>query len=141
MPTVSESAPLALHSPPDDVDTVQDYIQRVWSESPELDSMDKLKFETALVELAANIIKHSNDGGGVEGSLSITIHPDRIRCDITDTSEASNIALDTRQMPGEFAESGRGIAFIQRLVDVLHYERRGGENLWMIEKLRERHGA
>jgi serine/threonine-protein kinase RsbW len=141
MPTVSDPAPLALHSPPDNVNTVHDYIQRVWLASPELDAMDKLKFETALVELAANIIEHSNDGGGVEGNLSITIHPDRIRCSITDTSDPSNIELDARQMPEAYAESGRGIAFIQRLVDVLHYERRNGENFWMIEKLRERHGA
>ncbi|MCU1543194.1 MAG: putative regulator [Microbacteriaceae bacterium] len=141
MPTVNEVAPLTLHSPPDNVNTVHDYIQRVWLASPDLDAMDKLEFETALVELAANIIEHSNEGGGVEGNLNITIHPDRIRCDITDTSEPSNVALGARHMPEEYAESGRGIAFIQRLVDVLQYERRDGENFWMIEKLRERHGA
>jgi serine/threonine-protein kinase RsbW len=128
---------LTLHSPPDDLDTVQDYIQRVWSASPDLDSMDKMKFETALVELAANIIKYSNEGQGVDGSVSITVDEHRIRCSITDTAEASDVPLGTRAMPGLDAESGRGIAFIQRLVDVLHYERRDGGNLWMIEKVRK----
>jgi serine/threonine-protein kinase RsbW len=132
---------LVLHSPPDDLDTVQDYIQSVWSTTPGVDEMDKLKFETALVELAANIISHANGGRGVEGNLSITIDDDRIRGLITDSSGASNVELGHREMPDELAESGRGIAFIQRLVDVLHYERRDGENLWLIEKRRERADA
>jgi serine/threonine-protein kinase RsbW len=128
---------LVLNSPPDDLDTVQDFIQQVWSDSPEVDNMDKLKFETALVELAANIIQHANGGRGVEGNLSLTIDEVVIRCRITDASGASNVALENRQMPEEMAESGRGIAFIQRLVDTLHYERRNGQNMWMIEKVRE----
>jgi serine/threonine-protein kinase RsbW len=130
-------ATLELHSPPDDLDTVHDYIQRVWTEHPDLDDMDKLMFETALVELAANIIQHANGGRGVEGTLSIAVTEERIRCEITDSSGASNVALAAREMPDEAAESGRGIAFIQRLVDVLHYERRNATNMWMIEKIRE----
>ena len=129
--------PLTLRCPPDDIDTVQDYIQRVWSASPDLDSMDRLKFETALVELAANVIQHSNGGHGVVGTLSIAVDADRIRGSLADTSAPSEVDLEDREMPGELAESGRGIAFIQRLVDVFHYERRHGENLWMIEKMRE----
>jgi serine/threonine-protein kinase RsbW len=132
---VTES--LVLRCPPDDLDTVQDYVQRVWASAPELDSMDKLKFETAIVELAANVIQHSNDGNGVAGSLTITVDGERIRGTVRDSSSASSVELERRDMPDEFAESGRGIAFIQRLVDVLHYERRDGENLWVIEKVRE----
>lgn len=127
---------LALRCPPDDLDTVQDYIQRVWAAWPGLDALDKLKFETALVELAANVLQHADDGRDVRGSVSITIDDERIRCSITDTSSACDVALQPKEMPDEFAESGRGIAFIQRLVDVLHYERRDGQNLWLIEKLR-----
>jgi serine/threonine-protein kinase RsbW len=130
-----------LRCPPDDLDTVQDYVQRVWASAPELDSMDKLKFETAIVELAANVIQHSNHGDGVAGSLTITIDGERIRGTVRDSSAASSVELERRDMPDELAESGRGIAFIQRLVDVLHYERRGGENLWVIEKVRETAGS
>jgi serine/threonine-protein kinase RsbW len=131
---------LELHSPPDDVDTVHDYIQRVWSTAPELDAMDKLKIETAVVELAANIIAHANGGDAVQGKVSLTVDDERIRCRITDTARASEVDLGDRDMPDELAESGRGIAFIQRLVDVLHYERRDGENVWVIEKRREQAG-
>jgi serine/threonine-protein kinase RsbW len=131
---------LELHSPPDDVDTVHDYIQRVWSTAPELDAMDKLKIETAVVELAANIIAHANGGDAVQGKVSLTVDDESIRCRITDTARASEVDLGDRDMPDELAESGRGIAFIQRLVDVLHYERRDGENVWVIEKRREQAG-
>lgn len=135
MPIVTD--PLVLRCPPDDLDTVHDYVQQVLAAAPDLDTMDKLKFETAIVELAANAIQHSN-GGTVAGSLTITVDGERIRGSMSDTSAASHVALEPRDMPEELAESGRGIAFIQRLVDVLHYERRGEENVWTIEKLREK---
>jgi len=133
--------PLALRCPPDDINTVHDYVQRVWDSAPDLDSMDKLKFETAIVELAANVIQHADDGDGVRGTVVVTVDGDRIRGSVTDTACASTVALEPREMPDQSAESGRGIAFIQRLVDVLHYERRDGENLWMIEKIRQSPGS
>jgi serine/threonine-protein kinase RsbW len=133
--------PLALNCPPDDIDTVQDYVQRVWAAAPDLDSMDKLKFETAIVELAANVIQHADEGNGVTATVVVTVDGERIRGSVADSSGASSVTLAPREMPDEMAESGRGIAFIQRLVDVLHYERRDGENLWMIEKIRQSPGS
>jgi serine/threonine-protein kinase RsbW len=133
--------PLALSCPPDDIDTVQDYVQRVWAAAPDLDSMDKLKFETAIVELAANVIQHADEGNGVTATVVVTVDGERIRGSVADSSSASSVTLAPREMPDEMAESGRGIAFIQRLVDVLHYERRDGENLWMIEKIRQSPGS
>lgn len=127
---------LVLNSPADDINTVHDYIERVWAEHDDLDEMDRLRFETAIIELAANVIQHGDDGDGVSAEVLITIDRDVIRGRISDSSEAGRVELALREMPDEMAESGRGIAFIQRLVDVLHYERRAGENVWMIEKRR-----
>lgn len=127
---------LVLNSPADDINTVHDYIERVWAENDDLDEMDRLRFETAIIELAANVIQHGDNGDGVSAEVLITVDSDTIRGRITDSSEAGRVELALREMPDEMAESGRGIAFIQRLVDVLHYERREGENVWMIEKRR-----
>lgn len=127
---------LTLRTPADDVNAVHAYIERIWALHPDLDTMDRLRFETALIELAANVIKHADDGKSIVADISITIDSDYIHGRITDSSPAVKVDLTRREMPDGDAESGRGIAFIQRLVDVLHYERRDDENLWMIEKRR-----
>ena len=127
---------LTLRSPADDINVVHAYIGRVWAEHDDLDMMDKLRFETALIELAANVIQHADDGNGIVADISIEITGDSIRGTISDSSPAGMVDLAMRDMPDELAESGRGIAFIQRLVDVFHYERRDEENLWVIQKRR-----
>lgn len=127
---------LTLRTPADDVNAVHAYIERIWALHPDLDPMDRLRFETALIELAANVIKHADDGKSIVADISIVIDSDYIHGRITDSSPAVKVDLTRREMPDGDAESGRGIAFIQRLVDVLHYERRDDENLWMIEKRR-----
>ena len=127
---------LTLRSPADDINVVHAYIERVWSRHPDLDRMDRLRFETALIELAANVIQHADDGNGIVADVSIEIDDEYIRGHISDSSPAGKVDMAMRAMPDEHAESGRGIAFIQRLVDVFHYERRDDENLWMIQKRR-----
>ena len=127
---------LTLRTPADDINVVHAYIERIWALHPDLDVMDKLRFETALIELAANVIQHADDGKSIVADVSIVIDSDYIHGRISDSSPAVKVDLTRREMPDGDAESGRGIAFIQRLVDVLHYERRDEENLWVIEKRR-----
>jgi serine/threonine-protein kinase RsbW len=127
---------LTLRTPADDINVVHAYIERIWALHPSLDMMDRLRFETALIELAANVIQHADDGKSIVADISIVIDDEHIRGTISDSSPAVKVDLTRRDMPDEDAESGRGIAFIQRLVDVLHYERRDDENLWVIEKRR-----
>lgn len=127
---------LTLRTPQDDINVVHAYIERIWTLYPDLDMMDRLRFETALIELAANVIKHADEGRSIVADISIVIDDDYIHGRISDSSPAVKVDLTRRDMPDEDAESGRGIAFIQRLVDVLHYERRDDENLWVIEKRR-----
>ena len=127
---------LTLRSPADDINVVHAYIERVWAAHDDLDVMDRLRFETALIELAANVIQHADDGNGIIADIAIVVDGDLIKATISDSSPAGLVDLSMREMPDELAESGRGIAFIQRLVDIFHYERRDDENLWVIQKRR-----
>jgi serine/threonine-protein kinase RsbW len=128
--------PLTLRSPADDINVVHAYIERVWAEHPGLGVMDRLRFETALIELAANVIQHADDGNGIIADITISVDDTTITGNISDSSPAGMVDMSMREMPDEYAESGRGIAFIQRLVDVFHYERRDDENFWVIIKRR-----
>jgi serine/threonine-protein kinase RsbW len=127
---------LTLRSPADDIDVVHAFYARVCDGHLGLDEIDRFRFETALIELASNVIQHADDGNGIIADILLEITSDTIRATITDSSPAGEVEISLRAMPDELDEHGRGIAFIQRLVDELHYERRGAENIWRIEKRR-----
>jgi serine/threonine-protein kinase RsbW len=55
---------------------------------------------------------------------------------LVDTADPPDVDTGPRAMPDEFAESGRGLPFIQALVDDFQYERSEGRNVWTITKNR-----
>jgi serine/threonine-protein kinase RsbW len=130
---------LVFDSPPDDVNTVHDFLASVWAEHQSVTDEDRMAFELALVELTSNVIEHAADGEGVSCSLVIDIVDDQISAYLSDTAEPGSISLAGRTMPDEMAESGRGLALVQMLVDHLGYDRVDQSNLWTIRKTRSPH--
>jgi len=51
-----------MTSPPDDVDTVHDLLAVVWDGAPTVSAGDRMRFETALIELASNVMRHADAG-------------------------------------------------------------------------------
>ncbi|MFB2583116.1 ATP-binding protein [Herbiconiux sp. P15] len=127
---------LVFIAPPDDVDAVHEFLETVWAANPEVSEHDRMAFETALVELAANVIQHAAGEGGVTCVLTVNADENGLTASLTDTADAGGIVLVARSMPDELAESGRGIALIQALVDDLRYERIDERNVWSITKSR-----
>lgn len=125
---------LHMSSPPDDVNTVHDLLENVWSDLPDVGLEDRLSFETALIELASNVMRHADPGSGVLCTLTIETFSDRIEATLSDTGEPGHVQLADRSMPGALAESGRGIPLIQALVDELRYDRTDGLNHWYITR-------
>lgn len=125
---------ISLTSPPDDVDRVHRFLEGVWAETPAIETMVRFSFETALIELAANILKHADAGDGLECVVRVETGATRIAAVLTDSGLTGDISLDEAQSPAELEESGRGILLVKALVDELSYERRDGLNRWSILK-------
>ena len=123
-----------LSSPPDDINTVQDLMQDVWAASPNVSTIDRFSFETALVELAANVIAHADAGAGVSCNLTVTIAADRIDAELSDSGQGGDFDLSNSEMPDDMSESGRGLPIIRALVDHLQYDRVGLVNHWKISR-------
>jgi serine/threonine-protein kinase RsbW len=132
-----ERTNLVFSSPPDDVDAVHAFLETVWQANPDVSEFDRMAFETALVELASNVIQHAGGDEGVTCVLTVAADANGLSASLTDTADAGGIVLMNREMPDELSESGRGIALIQALVDDLRYERRDERNVWTITRGRE----
>lgn len=134
--TGTTSHALSISSPPDDLDAVHALLDSVWSSRADVSAMDRMAFETALAELAANVLRHADDGSGITCRLAVVVSGDRLEATLTDSGTPGNVRLAGRSMPDGDAESGRGIPLIQALVDDLDYDRVDGLNRWRIARTR-----
>jgi serine/threonine-protein kinase RsbW len=127
---------LTLQAPPDDVDAVHDLVAQLWDDRPDVGDLDRMAFETALVELASNVIEHADHGQGVSCVVSVTVDEGSMSARLRDGAEPGDFRLTARDMPDADAESGRGLAMVQLLCDELTYERVGEENVWSVRRTR-----
>ncbi|MBC7464251.1 MAG: ATP-binding protein [Actinobacteria bacterium] len=127
---------LIIDTPPDTLDSVHELLRIIWEKSPDVSAEDQIRFETALIELASNIFRHADDGGGISCLLSVEISADKIEANLRDTGQPGDIQLTGVEMPDAYSESGRGIALINALVDEFIYAREGEQNVWRILRKR-----
>lgn len=123
-----------LSVPPDDVDVVHSFLQRIWSESPTILLKDQFSFETAIIELASNVILHASGKSPIFCDILVETFPDRMEATMTDSGERLNLALDSFVMPDDLSETGRGIPLIRELVDEFTFDSQRGGNLWRITR-------
>ena len=123
-----------LVAPPDDLNQVHELLLDVWRQAPEVPETDRVCFETALIELAANVLRHAAGYDGVTCRLSVDVTATAIEATLSDTGEPGHIDLALRPMPDTHAESGRGIPLIHALVDEVHYTRADDRNHWRIAR-------
>ncbi len=121
---------------PDALSRVHGLIAALWADAPDVSDADRIGFETAVIEIAANILEHACAGIRVDMRLVISAHADRVEARFTDTGRPSLVDLAATAMPGELAEDGRGLALAQAAVDELSYERDGAVNRWRIVRRR-----
>ena len=123
-----------LESPPDDVETVHERLASLGTETPQVTDGDRIRFETALIELAANVMTYADPGSTLECTLVIEVTDARITATLTDSGIEANIPLADRVMPGELEEAGRGLSLMHALVDEVEYTRDGELNRWRIAR-------
>ncbi|AOX67079.1 MULTISPECIES: ATP-binding protein [unclassified Curtobacterium] len=125
---------LDLACPPDDVTAVHAFLATVWDTEPTVSAEDRMALELALVELTSNVIEHGAAGRGVSCSLHLDVGSDAVEAQLTDDGVPVPVDPSAAQLPDALAESGRGLALVQMVVDDLRYERVADRNLWTVRR-------
>ena len=123
---------------PEGLDQLHDLLERVGAAHPEVSPADLMLFETAVIEIAGNVVEHGRPPGGVHWTFAIDVEPDRITAQLHDDGQAFHEAgtLAHAEMPDADAEAGRGFALASQVLDELSYERRDGANHWSMVRRR-----
>ncbi|MBT1004434.1 ATP-binding protein [Paenarthrobacter sp. DKR-5] len=129
---------------PQSLDAIHQLLQKVWDSAPGIDLMDRIRFETAVIEVASNIIEHSTpaEHGTVRFTLEVQNTPDLLQAEFQDDARAAGVDPGAAVMPDELAESGRGLALAKVALDQFGYARDAGRNRWtLLCRLKRRSGA
>jgi serine/threonine-protein kinase RsbW len=109
-------------------------MDRVRRDHPEVRADDLMMLETAVVEIAGNVVQHGRPEGRVAYRLSLEVLDDLLRVRLVD---AGSHAVPWPPADADpLAEGGRGLALAGASVDRLDYQRVGGQNRWLVERLR-----
>ncbi|WP_149083839.1 MULTISPECIES: ATP-binding protein [Microbacterium] len=113
------------------VDRALDELDRLWSQGPEVPAQDQVLFALALSEVTTNIAQH-NESADVVLSVDVRVTADELRAYVRDTAPPAPIDWDAVTMPGEEAESGRGLALSQAALDVFTHTVTDLGNTWVL---------
>jgi serine/threonine-protein kinase RsbW len=121
---------------PDSLDLLHDLLERVGRENPQLAQSDLMLFETAVIEVAGNVVEHGKPPGQVRWSFRLAVRPDRLKGTLSDSGEEYPGGAWGTDMPEPMEEDGRGLALATAVLDSLVYERAGDINEWtMVRRL------
>ena len=123
---------------PECLGKVHNLLADMWAISTDVSELDQMMFETAVIEIAANIVQHGTEEGPVNCNLVLEVYPDRLDAHFKDDGVTAHVDIGAATLPDAFAESGRGLAMVKAAVDVLTYERRDGDNFWKLSRTRTR---
>lgn len=95
---------------------------------------ERMQFDLAVIEVAANICEHAAREGGVTLELELSLYPERVEARFEDDAPPASLPAKV-EMPPQGAESGRGLAIVDRIVDEMRYERAADRhNVWFLRK-------
>jgi serine/threonine-protein kinase RsbW len=114
---------------------LHDLLDRVRAEHAELAAGDLAMLETALIEIAGNVVEHGTPPGGIRYEFTLDVGDDGLRGRLVDSGDEVVLEEAESGEPGEMAESGRGLLLARAVLTELRYERQLDRNVWFLTRL------
>lgn len=122
---------------PESLNLLHDLLERVGDEHPDLSGGDLMLFETAVIEVAGNVVEHGQPQGRVAWTFRLAVRPDRLEATLSDSGEEYPGGTWGTTMPEDLMEeNGRGLALATAVLDDLSYQRIEGVNHWTMLRRR-----
>ena len=115
---------------------LHDLLEKVGAEHPGLAAEDLLMFETAVIEVAGNVVEHGRPEGKVVFHFRLAVLPDRVEARLEDAGKELDGDPGASELPDPLAEHGRGLALTRAVLDEFSYERLDGTNVWHLVRYR-----
>ncbi|WP_322410357.1 ATP-binding protein [Microbacterium invictum] len=116
------------------IDEVHQVLDMLWSSHPEVDEEDRTLFTLAVSEIATNVVEHARAREEISVSLDVSIDGTGLRAVFFDDADPALIDLRNVSMPGQDAESGRGLALALATLDELEHSGEAGGNEWRLTR-------
>jgi serine/threonine-protein kinase RsbW len=113
---------------------LHDLLDRVREDHPDVESTDLMMFETAVIEIANNVVEHGRPPGTIRYSFTLDVESDQLLGHLSDGGPP--LEDPHAPMPGIDSENGRGLALARIALDDLVYERVGEHNEWTMIRRR-----
>lgn len=141
---MTEGARLEISAPatPQMMELAHDAIARLWEAHEDVAVADRIRFETAVVEILGNIVEHAYaldaDASRTRRfDLVLTVDAEQVVATFGDDGVPVALDLSAVAMPEEHAESGRGLPLAVAALDDLAYDRVEGRNTWRLTVVRK----
>jgi serine/threonine-protein kinase RsbW len=122
---------------PESLNLLHHLLERVGREHRELDAGDLMMFETAVIEVAGNVVEHGRPRGNVTWAFRLSVLPDRLEAQLSDSGEEYPGGTWGTTMPADpLQEDGRGLALATAVLDSLEYQRSAAANHWTMRRRR-----
>jgi serine/threonine-protein kinase RsbW len=119
----------------DGLTLLHELMERVGSDHPGIEPLDLSMMETAVIEVAGNVVEHGTPPGALHYEFRLEVTKDHLRALFLDTGDPVPTPADG-SVHDDLAESGRGLWIARGALDELRYERRGATNAWIMTRSR-----
>jgi serine/threonine-protein kinase RsbW len=119
---------------PETLNLLHDLLDRVRDDHPDVEGTDLMLFETAVIEIANNVVEHGRPPGTIRYTFVLDVHQDKLLGRLSDGGPP--LSEYARDMPGPDSEHGRGLALARIALDDLVYERVDQHNEWTMVRRR-----
>jgi serine/threonine-protein kinase RsbW len=121
---------------PESLELVHDLLEEWWIAVGEVPMRRRFAFETAVIEIAGNVVEHSRRLDGAPGrrfSLVLDADARTLHARFEDNGLPAQVDLSTVTMAGLDDEDGRGLALAVASLDRLEHLLVDGKNVWELE--------
>ncbi|MBO0691554.1 MAG: hypothetical protein J2P58_01545 [Acidimicrobiaceae bacterium] len=127
--TITLDAPTQTHS----LNAVHDALNELWTTSLTVSEPNRLAFNTAVIEITGDIIRHSRSP---DFHLSLTLTPTEAVAEFEDRGIKlpGNLATILSNQADDLSEQGRGLRLAHDASDQIIYRRQNDTNHWTVRR-------